>query len=263
MPKITPTATETPKAMTTEAVVTMVFHSAVRAISQARKKPKAMPEQAAADRDQDGFGEELADDIEAAGADGAADADFAGALHDGGEHDVHDADAADEQRDGGDRHHDVSEDGLRALLLGEQGGGDGDAEILHVVVRGVEDGGDDFGDFDAIGVGLQAEVDAIEFVLHDRALVPEAVLQGVERDVDDVVDVLHGAAAVLGAGHDLLAEDADDFQPGIVHLDELADGGAVAEQVDLGAFAEDADGGASGVVGLVEELALRRGGGCG
>ena len=36
-------ATETPKAMTTEVVVTMVFHSAVRAISQARKKPKAMP----------------------------------------------------------------------------------------------------------------------------------------------------------------------------------------------------------------------------
>src|ERR1035437_4733295 len=31
-------ATETPKAMTTEDVVTMVFHSAVRAINQARKK---------------------------------------------------------------------------------------------------------------------------------------------------------------------------------------------------------------------------------
>src|SRR5260370_34967378 len=43
MPKIMPTATETPKAMTTEEEVTMVFHSAVRAMSQARKKPKAMP----------------------------------------------------------------------------------------------------------------------------------------------------------------------------------------------------------------------------
>src|ERR1017187_7790893 len=43
MPKIMPTATETPKAMITEEEVTMVFHSAVRAINQARKKPKAMP----------------------------------------------------------------------------------------------------------------------------------------------------------------------------------------------------------------------------
>src|SRR5260370_37824825 len=43
MQKIMPTATETPKAMTTEEEVTMVFHSAVRAMSQARKKPKAMP----------------------------------------------------------------------------------------------------------------------------------------------------------------------------------------------------------------------------
>ena len=51
-------------------------------------------------------------------------------------------------------------------------------------------------------------------------------------------------------------QDADHFQPGIVDLDELADGGAVAEEVDLGAFAEDADGGAGGVVGLVEELAF-------
>ena len=43
IPNTTPTKTETPKAITTDAVVTMVFHSAVRAISQARKKPNAMP----------------------------------------------------------------------------------------------------------------------------------------------------------------------------------------------------------------------------
>ena len=131
----------------------MVFHSAVRAMSQARKKPKAMPRSPPPTEMRTRFGEELADDIEAAGADGAADADFAGALHDGGEDDVHDADAADQQGNGGDGDHDVSEDGLGALLLGEQGGGDGDGEILRVVVGGVENGGDDLGDFDAIGVG--------------------------------------------------------------------------------------------------------------
>jgi hypothetical protein len=51
MPKITPTATDTPKAIRTEAVVTMVFHSAVREISQARKKPKPIPKTAAVDVD--------------------------------------------------------------------------------------------------------------------------------------------------------------------------------------------------------------------
>src|ERR1035438_9822010 len=213
-------------------------------------------QKSAADGDEDRFGEELADDIEAAAADGAADADFAGAFHNGGEDDVHDADAANQQRNGGDGDHDVGEDGLGALLLGEEGGGDGDGEILHGMVGGIEDGGDDFGDLDAIGAGLEAKVNAIEIVLHVVALVPEAVSHGVEGDVDDIIDVEHTAAGVLGAGHHLLAEHADDFHPGIVDLDELADGGSVAEEVDLGALAEDADGGARGVVGLVEELAF-------
>ncbi len=42
----------------------------------------------------------------ALGADGLADADFAGPLGDRYQHDVHDADAADEQRDAGDAAHD-------------------------------------------------------------------------------------------------------------------------------------------------------------
>ena len=105
------------------------------------------------------------------------------------------------------------------------------------MMGGVEDGADDFGNFDAVGVWAQAEVDAIEVVFHAAALVPEAVLHGVEGDIDDVVDVEHGAAAVLGSGHDLLVKDADDFHPGIVDLDEFANGGSIAEEVDLGAFA--------------------------
>jgi len=51
----------------------------------------------------DGFDEELEEDFAGACADGEADADFAGALGDGDEHDVHDADAADEEADAGDR----------------------------------------------------------------------------------------------------------------------------------------------------------------
>src|ERR1017187_10257577 len=65
------------------------------------EKAEGNAQQTTADGDEDGFGEELADDIEAAGADGAADADLAGAFHDGGEDDVHDADAAPHQRKSG------------------------------------------------------------------------------------------------------------------------------------------------------------------
>jgi hypothetical protein len=43
MPKMMPTATDTPKAMATDSGVTMVLHSAVREISQARKNPQPMP----------------------------------------------------------------------------------------------------------------------------------------------------------------------------------------------------------------------------
>lgn len=48
---------------------------------------------------EEGFQEKLAKDFGARGADGAADADFPSALGDGDEHDVHDADAGNEQGD--------------------------------------------------------------------------------------------------------------------------------------------------------------------
>ena len=51
-------------------------------------------DEAADGREDDGLDEELADYLRAAGAYGSADADLAGAFGDGGEHDVHDADAA-------------------------------------------------------------------------------------------------------------------------------------------------------------------------
>jgi hypothetical protein len=67
-------------------------------------------DQAAGDRDHHGLEQELREDVALAGADGHADADLARPLGDRDEHDVHDADAADEQRHRGDgaeqqRHH--------------------------------------------------------------------------------------------------------------------------------------------------------------
>ena len=47
--------------------------------------------------------EKLPEDVASAGADGQADADLAGPLGHRDEHDVHDPDAADHQRDAGDR----------------------------------------------------------------------------------------------------------------------------------------------------------------
>ncbi len=63
----------------------------------------------AGEGEDNGFDEELAQDIAFAGADGHADSDVAARLRHGDEHDIHDADAADDQRDA------VSEDASPSL----------------------------------------------------------------------------------------------------------------------------------------------------
>ena len=72
-------------------------------------------------------------------ADGAADADLARALEHAREHDVHDPDAADEQRDRRERDHDEAEDALRPPLLREQLRRYDQREVVGVAVRGIED----------------------------------------------------------------------------------------------------------------------------
>ena len=57
------------------------------------------------------FEEELEKDIAAAGAYGFADADFASTLRDGDEHDVHNANAADDERDASNQGEHVGHDG--------------------------------------------------------------------------------------------------------------------------------------------------------
>ena len=60
----------------------------------------------------DGFNEELENDVPLLGAQGATDADFPGAFRNAGKHDVHDADAAHQQRYSGDG----AENGVKNLL---------------------------------------------------------------------------------------------------------------------------------------------------
>jgi len=102
-------------------------------------------EEASDERDEYGFDDELADDVALGGADGTADANLASALEDGGEHDVHDADAADEKRDGSDGDHDGVEELFGAFLLGEQFGRNNNGKVGGVSVPAVEDAADDFG----------------------------------------------------------------------------------------------------------------------
>ena len=67
-------------------------------------------------------------------------------------------------------------------------------------------------------------------------------------------EALRGA----GAGADLFFEDADNFEPGVIDFHELAGTSTVAEDCDLGLFAEDTDGSGGKVVVLVEEATFRQ-----
>ena len=65
-------------------------------------EPDDDADQAAEEREGQGLDEELGEDVAAARADGLADADLARPLADRDQHDVHDPDAADDERDRGD-----------------------------------------------------------------------------------------------------------------------------------------------------------------
>ena len=65
-------------------------------------EPDEHADQAADQRQRQRLDEELAEDVPAPGAEGLADADLAGPLADRDQHDVHDPDPADDERDRGD-----------------------------------------------------------------------------------------------------------------------------------------------------------------
>src|SRR6267143_364262 len=83
------------------------------------RESKNDAQQTAGERDQDGFDDELANDVPSSGTDCAAHANFTGALKDGSQHDVHDPDPTDEKRNRSDGNHDGIEELLRAFLLGQ------------------------------------------------------------------------------------------------------------------------------------------------
>ena len=68
------------------------------------------------DRERHGFEEELNQNVMSFCADRHANADLARSLRHADEHDVHDADAADEQRHGGDHEQQIAQDSHRLRL---------------------------------------------------------------------------------------------------------------------------------------------------
>ncbi len=75
----------------------------------------------------------------------APQADLWRALHHARQHDVHDADAADQQRNRRERHHHDVEDALGALLLGEQLRRNDQRVVAGAAMAGLENAADDRG----------------------------------------------------------------------------------------------------------------------
>src|SRR5215470_9432418 len=110
-------------------------------------------DQPADETDRQRLYQELLPDVSAARAEAAADSDLARPLQDVGEHDVHDADAANQQRDAGDAAHDDVENSLRALVLLQQFSRDDDRIIVGLAVRVREQFADqDRGRFESVDV---------------------------------------------------------------------------------------------------------------
>src|SRR5207248_839578 len=74
-----------------------------------------------------------ANDVAPARAQGAAGADFFSTRSNVGEHDVHDAHAADDQRNAGDDHHDDRPDALGGDFLAHQLDGDEQLVVFELV----------------------------------------------------------------------------------------------------------------------------------
>ncbi len=176
-----------------------------------------------ADGDERRLDDELADDVGLFRAERAPQADLRRPLEHARQHDVHDADAADEQRDRGERHHHDVEDPLGALLFGEELGRDDERVVVGGAVRGGQDAADCRGRRRDVHVWLQPQIDAVDLVAERAVVVLEAEHGCAGRHVDQVVAILAGHAGDVALHDGLRSGDANHLKPLLVHLDELAD----------------------------------------
>ncbi len=204
----------------------------------------AIPMIAPDSADDEGFDEELVEDLVAARADGLAQADLAGSFGDRDQHDVHDADAADDQGDHADEHEDDGEgrgDFARRLQNGR--------EVLHRV--------DGAGGVAALEQGLHGEGGLGHAVAGIRLGVEGAdeVVAGVVLDQAEGNE--HGLRTDLGLaeGGDALAKDGDDGK-GLFADAELASDHRSGRQLPGQFLGDQAAFGSGGLVEIVEEAAF-------
>src|SRR5262245_56527145 len=131
-----------------------------------------------------GLEQELADDVAFAGADGLADADLAGAFGDADEHDVHHADAADQQAHGRDGDREQTDAGRDSVELFDNFVGRGEGKIVRLAVLHATLTAQNLLDLiqpfaQHVGPGLDVQV----HFLADR----RKFAAGLERDEDRVV----------------------------------------------------------------------------
>jgi len=214
-------------------------------------------EASADEGDDGGLGEELAADVYGGGAEGFTDADFAGALGDGDEHDVHDSDAAKsegEESDGSEEEsHDV-EDTVGELCAFEGIPDPEGVEVDGVEVVAVAEDGADLADGSFVDVGIDGLDDDVVKLADDVALGVgwEVALHGREGDEELAVVGAGAVAAVLL----LTGEDADDGIGVASDADGLSDDGFSGKELGVGLVAENDDAGTVGFVLLGHEAAL-------
>src|SRR5262249_18775241 len=144
--------------------------------------------------------QELTYDIRLACTDCAPDTDFARSLEHSGEHDVHDADTAHQQRNARDTDHDNAEDHLRLLALFQQAGGNHDSQIPRILMRGAQDSAHHVGGLDGIDILADLHINAVDLILQVAGVVFEAPHYGVERRQDDVVAAVGLHSFYVGIG---------------------------------------------------------------
>ena len=179
-------------------------------------------QQAAGAGERHGFHQELADDVAAARAHGLAHADFACALGDGDQHDVHDADTAHQQAQSRNRDgHQADEAGDVVELLDDLVGR-GDGEIVFGAGGQTADAAHDAfhlleSPLAHAGPGLGDD--------HETVHLRVTASGGAQRDIDFVVLAVLAEESALGLG-----VDAGDGVLGAIHHEGAIHGMSVGEK---------------------------------
>ncbi len=191
------------------------------------------------------------EDIGALGADGFANADFAGSLGHGDQHDVHHTDAAYDQADGSYGEHQNKNEAADFFPEVEKIVRSENREIIGLVVGKAALAAKEVAHFvdgfaDVIGIGGFREDDVVFSIGIEFA-------QSGDRHVGGVVFRIRAAGDALA----LFLERADDGEELAVDGDFLADGfgGGFGEQGSYSVVAEEDHGSAMLGVGLVKEAA--------